>query len=90
MEIVDSNEKCDRCGKKLEWKLRFHKLIRGLYRLITPPTKQIFFIDDVEYRYTEEVTKKGVVIVIKKFFNDQFITLCDECRKDFERFMKNE
>lgn len=70
---------CDRCGKKITIRsiTEIGKQITGRYTETIPK-----FDDDDKWAEIEEVHKF--------FFIGQKYELCPKCRKDFERFMRNE
>ena len=82
---------CDRCGKEI-YKLPSQKYI--LRRKIVSPT-ELKMIHDEKYEYVGDVnwiTKDAVSVTIVETHDVKIrrFDLCPKCRKDFERFMKNE
>lgn len=85
---------CDRCGKNIEeipssaeWK---HFIRRGICKtteLKTLTVNRNGYIPDAKL-ISPEIT--SMEIVESYLTQEQTIHLCGKCRKDFERFMKNE
>lgn len=82
---------CDRCGEEID-KIPSRK--HSLYRRIVSPTELEMMCDE-KYEYigdTQLITDDVVSVTIVETHDvrTKHFDLCPKCRKDFERFMKNE
>ena len=82
---------CDRCGCEIKEMPRF---INTIYRKIMPMTEFEMKYGEVSgYIMGTEVLSDeliGVNICETVHDREKYFDLCHKCRKDFERFMKNE
>ena len=80
---------CDRCGKIIE-----NKFFR---RLSIPYTIKYVTFEERAYEIEKSISKvmetmkvESGEIIADYGYKDKLYDLCPKCRKDFERFMKNE
>lgn len=82
---------CDRCGKEINKLPRQKHILRR--KLLSPSELKMMY--DEKYGYienTELITDDVVSVTIGEYHDveTKYFDLCPKCRKDFERFMKNE
>ena len=82
---------CDRCGEEID-QIPSQKHI--LRRKIASPTELKMMCDE-KYGYVDDtylITEDVVSVTIVEYHDVETrrFDLCPKCRKDFERFMKNE
>ena len=84
---------CDRCGKEIQHTVREARYVSGFSKLKktaeikTMITERCGYIPDKYFTLPE--VNEIEVIEFYKSKNKEYI-LCQDCRKAFERFMKNE
>lgn len=85
---------CDRCGKNIEeipsnagWKHFIRRGICKTTKLETLTANRNGYISDAKLISPEVAS---IEIVESYLTQNQTIHLCGKCRKDFERFMRNE
>lgn len=86
---------CDRCGEEIKEDIDSWKYFPGHFIKKIKTSETIAVISNEPYGYvcgqTHELPDiKSVSIVRGYHKKEKVIHLCGKCRKDFERFMKNE
>lgn len=83
---------CDRCGKEID---RLPKFATRVSRLIIPEAELKLTYEKPEISYIADKHKItnntfSVEIVSTTYKDSKEFHLCPKCRKEFERFMRNE
>ena len=83
---------CDRCGKEID---RLPKFSTRISRLIMPEAELKLIYENSERSYIADEHKIAnntfsVEIVSSTYKDSKVLHLCPKCRKDFEKFMRNE
>ena len=82
---------CDRCGAEID-KMPEETGIFGR-KFLSPAELEMIYSDKDGYVSDEYMVSENVMavtIVEKQYKKRKSFDLCPRCRKDFERFMKNE
>ncbi len=86
---------CDRCGQEISEDIYAWKMFPGHFIKKIKASEEIAVISNESYGYvcnqTHELPDIKAVSIVRGYHRkEKVIHLCGKCRKEFDRFMKNE